>query len=100
MEPIIDHIQITVQDLDAAVEFYDRLMPLLGFDLSQKGSAEIEKHDFRVVEYSHPKLAFALTSPREKFKDTEVHRRRPGSLHHLAFRAEETRGGDDEVQGY
>mgnify|MGYP003335467103 CR=1 FL=1 len=32
MEPVIDHIQITVRDLDAAAAFYDRLMPLLGFD--------------------------------------------------------------------
>jgi predicted enzyme related to lactoylglutathione lyase len=32
MEPIIEHIQITVKDMDMAVEFYDKLMPLLGFD--------------------------------------------------------------------
>lgn len=88
MKPIIDHIQITVKDLDSAVIFYDKLMPLLGFDISKKSSAEIEEHDFRVVEYCHPNLAFALTSPREKFKDVDVHRRRPGSLHHLAFRAD------------
>ena len=31
MEPIVDHIQITVQDLAAAEAFYDQLMPLLGF---------------------------------------------------------------------
>jgi catechol 2,3-dioxygenase-like lactoylglutathione lyase family enzyme len=63
------------------------LMPLLGFSLAKKGSAVIEEHDFHVVEYSHPRLAFAITSPRERFRAEVVHRRRPGSLHHLAFRA-------------
>ena len=33
-------------------------------------------------------LAFAITSPRTAFKEDAVHRRRPGALHHLAFRAE------------
>ena len=87
MEPIIDHIQITVKDMETAVPFYDKLMTILGFDLQQKGSAVIEEHDFYVVEYVHPRLAFAITSPREAFKDDTVHRRKPGSLHHLAFKA-------------
>jgi catechol 2,3-dioxygenase-like lactoylglutathione lyase family enzyme len=33
-------------------------------------------------------MAFAITSPRRAFQDETVHRRRPGALHHLAFRAE------------
>jgi hypothetical protein len=28
MEPVIDHIEITVKDMDVAVPFYDKLMPL------------------------------------------------------------------------
>ena len=88
MQPIVDHIQITVRDLDAAVPFYDRLMPLLGFDPQRRVSATIAAHDFRVVEYAHPRLAFAITSPRAAFAAEAVHRRRPGALHHLAFRAE------------
>ena len=87
MEPIIDHIQITVKDLAAAVSFYDRFLPLLGFSLQTKSGATIEKHDFQVVEYSHPRLSFAITSPRTAFRNDQVHRRKPGSLHHLAFRA-------------
>ncbi len=86
MEPVIDHGQITVRDFDGAVAFYDRLMPLLGFNPETRTSATISTHDFRVVEYSHPRLAFAITSPRRAFKNDTVHRRRPGSLHHLAFR--------------
>jgi catechol 2,3-dioxygenase-like lactoylglutathione lyase family enzyme len=63
-------------------------MPLLGFDLEQRSSAFIAEHDLHVVEYSHPQLAFAITSPRTALADESVHRRRPGSLHHLAFRVE------------
>jgi len=85
-EPIIEHIQITVKDMAVAEPFYDKLLPLLGFDLRRKGGAVIEKHDFHVVEYTHPRLAFAITSPRSAFRGDAVHRRRPGALHHLAFR--------------
>ena len=88
MKPIIDHIQITVKDLKIAESFYDKLMPILGFDLSRKIKGRVEKHDFDVVEYMHPVLLFGINSPREAFKNDEIHRRKPGSLHHLAFKAE------------
>lgn len=87
MEPIVDHIQITVRDMSVAVPFYDRLLPLLGFDAESRSSAVIDAHEFHVVEYSSPRLAFAITSPRRAFATDPVHRRRPGALHHLAFRA-------------
>lgn len=88
MQPIIDHIQITVRDMDAAAAFYDQLLPLLGFDLRHRVDRTYPEHDFRVVDYTHPRLGFAITSPRTAFTEDLVHRRKPGSLHHLAFRAE------------
>ena len=88
LEPIIDHIQITVRDMDVAVPFYDKFLPLLGFDPGRRSKAVIEAHELHVVEYSHPRLAFAITSPRPRVAADTVHRRRPGALHHLAFRAE------------
>lgn len=88
MEPIVDHIQITVKDMRTAVPFYDKFLPLLGFDIQNKVSAVIEEHDFYVVEYSHPLLAFAITSPRKAFIDEKINRRKPGALHHLAFKAQ------------
>lgn len=88
MLPIIDHIEITVKDLEQTVSFYDQFLPLLGFNLEKKTSAYIASHDKHVVEYVHPNLCIALTSPRESLKDEIVHRRRPGALHHLAFKAE------------
>lgn len=88
MKPIIDHIQITVRNIDVAAPFYDKMMTLLGFEIDRKVSATIEEHEFEVVEYLHPHLAFAITSPRNAFVDDVIHRRKPGALHHLAFKAD------------
>lgn len=96
MEPIVDHIEITVRDLDVAAAFYDRLLPLLGFDPKKRSRATIPAHDKEVVQYEHPRLGFAITSPRRAFAGDTVHRRRPGSLHHLAFRAS-SRGEVDRL---
>ena len=87
MEPFIDHIEITVRDMAVAVPFYDRLLPLLGFDLKNQSSAVIERHEKHVVSYEHPRLGFAITSPRRAFAGETINRRKPGALHHLAFRA-------------
>src|SRR5262245_22120640 len=56
MEPMIDHIEITVRDMATAVPFYDRLLPLLGSDLRNRSSAIIERHNKHVVSYEHPRL--------------------------------------------
>jgi len=88
MKPIIDHIQITVKNLNVAETFYDKFLAILGFDVTLKKKGRVEKHDFDVVEYHHPLLLFGINSPREKFKDDSIHRRKPGALHHLAFKAE------------
>ena len=87
MEPIIDHIEITVKDMNVAVPFYDKLLPLLGFDLQSRASVVIEEHENHVVEYKHPRLGFAITSPRRAFAGDTMNRRKPGALHHLAFKA-------------
>ena len=87
MEPIIDHIEITVRDMTVAVRFYDKLLPLLGFDLGKRSSARIEQHEKHVVSYEHPRLGFTITSARHEFMGDTIHRRKPGSLHHLAFKA-------------
>jgi catechol 2,3-dioxygenase-like lactoylglutathione lyase family enzyme len=96
VEPVIDHIQVTVKDLARAILFYDRLMPLLGFEPDKRSRATIPEHDLEVVEYHHPRLVFAISSPRQAFRAEAIHRRRPGSLHHLAFRAR-SRGEVDEL---
>ena len=87
MEPIIDHIQITVREMSVAVPFYKKLLPLLGFSPEKRGEATINEHEFHVVEWQHERLCFAITSPRRGFAADVINRRKPGSLHHLAFRA-------------
>ena len=87
MEPIIDHIEITVKDMSIAVPFYDKLLPLLGFDVQSRVSAVIEGHEKHVVQYSHPRVGFAIASPRRAFVGDTINRRKPGALHHLAFKA-------------
>jgi catechol 2,3-dioxygenase-like lactoylglutathione lyase family enzyme len=87
MEPIIDHIQITVKDMSIAVPFYDKLLPLLGFDPTKRSEGVIDDHEFHVVEWQHPRLCFAITSPRKAFTNETINRRKPGALHHLAFQA-------------
>ena len=88
MKPIIDHIQITVRDLKIAEPFYDKFLPILGFDINRKSKGRVSKHEFDVVEYFHPLLTFGINSPREVFKEDNIHRRKPGAIHHLAFKAE------------
>ena len=87
MEPRIDHIQITVKDFSRAVAFYDRLMPILGFDPARRSAGSVPAHEFDVVEYVHENIVVGINSPRSALAHEDVHRRRPGSLHHLAFRA-------------
>lgn len=87
MQPIIDHITITVKDLNIAEPFYDKLLPILGFSLEYKHKGTVPEHEFDVVEYGHPNLLFAIVSPRKAFKEEIIHRRKPGALHHLAFKA-------------
>ena len=87
MIPIVDHIQITVKDIRAAETFYDAFLPIMGYDIRQKEKGSVPAHDMDVIEYIHPTLTLAISSPRVAFRDQDVHRRRPGALHHLAFRA-------------
>jgi predicted lactoylglutathione lyase len=88
MKPIIDHIQVTVKDLNFAESFYDKLMPILGFDINKKSKGKVDAHEFDVVEYMHPLLIFGINSPRTAFKDDSIHRRKPGAIHHIAFKAD------------
>lgn len=91
----IDHIQITVKDIKVAEPFYDKLMAILGYDISQKISVPIPEHDLYVVEYLHPDMDFGICSPREAFRDETVHRRKPGAVHHIAFGAESRKHIDE-----
>lgn len=87
MKPVIDHVQITVQDVDAAEPFYDKMLAILGFDVERKVKATLDEYEFKVVEYPSAELAVGINSPRAPFANEPMHRRKPGALHHLAFKA-------------
>ena len=88
MPPVIDHIHITVKNLARAERWYDNFLPLLGFSLSDKETDRVPEHEYEIVEYSGPTLSVGLVNPRPGCGGQAVNRRRPGALHHLAFRVE------------
>lgn len=96
MEPIIDHIHITVSDFERAEKFYDKLMPILGFDLCNKEKDVVAKHEYKIIEYHHNNFSFGIVNARSAYKDEVVSRRKPGALHHLAFHVD-SRSEVDEM---
>ena len=67
IQPRIDHIHITVEDLDRAEAYYDRLLPLLGFDLSRKEHDSVPEHAYHIVEYHNRVFSIGLVNRREAF---------------------------------
>ena len=88
MKPVIDHIQITVKDLKTAEPFYDKFPEIPGFDIKYKSKGTVTEHESDVIGYYHPMRIFAVNSPGSVFKNDAIHRRKPGVLHHLAFKTE------------
>ncbi|MDR3264033.1 MAG: VOC family protein [Clostridiales bacterium] len=88
MQPIIDHIDITVNDLTEAEKFYDKVLPLLGFDLKEQRHAFEEADDYRSIEYPHKNFLFSIVQAAAKFQNDTTDYRSSGALHHLAFKAE------------
>lgn len=88
MLPMIDHIHITVEDFDRAERFYDKLLPLLGFDLSLKEYDAVPENDYRIVEYHHNLLSIGIVNQREAYKTEKTSRRKAGALHHIAFQVD------------
>lgn len=87
MVPSIDHIHITVSDLERAERFYDRLLPLLGFQLSNKEIDEVANAEYKIIEYHHRNFSLGIVSPLAAYRNEKVSRRKPGALHHVAFHA-------------
>ncbi|GHU74007.1 hypothetical protein FACS189450_14520 [Spirochaetia bacterium] len=88
MKPLVDHIHITVNDLPRAEVFYDKLLPLIGFNIKNKEIAEVPEHKYKIIEYHSKYMSFGIINPRVEFRDIKINRRRPGTIHHIAFRAD------------
>lgn len=86
MRPIIDHIHITVEDIDRAEQYYDALLPFLGFDIAHKEHDAVPEREYRITEYHSSALSIGLVSQREVFSAEKPSRRKAGALHHVAFR--------------
>ncbi|MBP1048063.1 VOC family protein [Enterococcus sp. BWM-S5] len=87
MNYLIDHVQVTVKDLKNAEIFYDALCEALGFDLSKKVHAYLPELNMEVIEYLSDAYDFGICSPLPEYKEELIHRRKPGAVHHVAFRA-------------
>lgn len=83
----IDHLQVTVKDIDLVEGFYDGFMEALGFDLSKKIKVYLEELDMNVIEYLDSSYDFGICSALSEYENETVHRRKPGAVHHIAFRA-------------
>lgn len=83
----IDHLQVTVKDIDLVEGFYDGFMEALGFDLSKKIKVYLEELDMNVIEYLDSSYDFGICSALSEYENEIVHRRKPGAVHHIAFRA-------------
>ena len=88
MKPRVDHIHITVEDLGRAEKFYDRLLPLLGFDTKLKETDLVPAHEYKIIEYHHNLISIGLVNQRKAYSGEKPSRRKAGALHHLAFHAE------------
>ena len=88
MKPRVDHIHITVEDLGRAEKFYDRLLPLLGFDTKLKEADRVPSHEYKIVEYHHNLISIGLVNQRKAYSREKPSRRKARALHHLAFHAE------------
>ena len=77
MDSSIHHIDITVSDLDRSTEFYDRLLPLMGF----RRSPDVPEGPIWAGTHTEIGLAPARGTSRRD------HDRYSPGLHHLAFSA-------------
>lgn len=83
----VDHLQVTVKDVNEVEAFYDGLMDALGFDLSKKINVYLEELDMQVIEYLDCTYDFGICSALKQYEGETIHRRKPGAVHHIAFRA-------------
>ncbi|SET49963.1 hypothetical protein SAMN04487821_113108 [Enterococcus malodoratus] len=66
----IDHMQVTVRDINEVESFYDGLMEALGFDLKKKIKVYLAELDMNVIEYLDGSYDFGICSALKLLKTT------------------------------
>ena len=87
MQPVIDHIYITVQNIDRAEKFYDKFLPIVGFDIRLKGRYSVPEHEYTAIEYRNINFTLAIVNQRKEYSEEKFSKRKAGALNHMAFRA-------------
>ena len=87
----IDHIFITVSNLERSVDFYDKLMQLLGF---KKGTGTIGNHPH--IHYFNRLLQYTL---RPAKPNTIKHDPFVPGLHHICFQVVDKKTVDEIARG-
>lgn len=67
----------------------------MGFDLSLKEHDCVPEHEYEIVEYHNRNFSFGIVNPRRQYENETVSRRKPGTLHHLAFRVDSKQEVDE-----
>lgn len=86
MQPVIDHVYITVQNIQRAEQFYDKFLPVVGFDIGLKGRYSVPEHEYEAIEYRHRNFTLAIVNQRNEYAEEKVSKRKAGAVNHLAFR--------------
>jgi glyoxylase I family protein len=82
----IDHLDLTVADLEAAEPFYRAVLGYMGFEPVRLAHGNTELPIFQAAERGQRLFSVALQIAKPDRRDTTHDRYAPG-LHHVAFRA-------------
>ena len=83
---MLHHVEINISDLQKSRQFYEYLLPTLGYELYQEWSKGFS------YKYGETYIVFVQTE--EKYLETPYHRGQVG-LNHLAFHAQSRKQVDD-----
>lgn len=83
---MLHHVEINISDLQQSRQFYDYILPIMGYELYQQWS--------KGFSYIFGETYIVFVQTEEKHMESHYHRGRVG-LNHLAFHAESRKQVDD-----
>jgi catechol 2,3-dioxygenase-like lactoylglutathione lyase family enzyme len=85
----INHLALTVSDLDRSAEFYDKVLGFIGYQRVKVPEATQQLMETRLLAYASPHGSLTLR-PAKGSSAQRAHDRNAPGLNHLAFNAENT----------